>query len=71
MTTRHTESGTNAWALLEHALSALPRDTSQVFLLRTRERQSVEQIAASLSLAPSEVERQLIEAMTFIRLFRA
>ncbi|QLF93515.1 hypothetical protein HW090_10025 [Pseudomonas sp. ABC1] len=56
---------------LEHALIALPKDMSQVFLLRTRERLSIEQIALSLSIPSSEVERRLVEAMTFIRHLQA
>jgi RNA polymerase sigma-70 factor (ECF subfamily) len=55
------------YKVAEEAISRLSEKRRQIFLLRTREELSLDEIAANLSISKSVVKKQLYAGITFVR----
>lgn len=55
------------YKIAEEAISQLSEKRRQIFLLRTREELSLDEIAANLSISKSVVKKQLYAGITFVR----
>lgn len=55
------------YQIAEQAISNLPEKRRQIFLMRTREELSLDEIAARLSISKSVVKKQLYAGISFVR----
>jgi RNA polymerase sigma-70 factor (family 1) len=55
------------YQIAEQAISSLPEKRRLIFLMRTREELSLDEIAAKLSISKSVVKKQLYAGISFVR----